>query len=41
MARISIKNPVFKKWLWFGGIYAGSVVGFAIVIGVLEFALPK
>jgi hypothetical protein len=40
MARIII-NPRLRRIGWFVGIYAASVVGFGIVVGVLELALPK
>jgi hypothetical protein len=38
---ITIKNPRTRRWLWFVGIYAGSVLAFGGVLGVLEWAVPK
>ncbi len=30
-----------RRWLWFVGLYAGSVAVFGAVIALLELCLPK
>jgi hypothetical protein len=40
MAHIII-SARWRRVGWFVGIYAASVAGFGIVVGVLELALPK
>jgi hypothetical protein len=39
--RITIKHPALRKWAWFAAIYAGSVVAFAMVAGVLAWVVPS
>jgi hypothetical protein len=38
--RITI-SPRARRWLWFAGIYAGSVAVFGVVTGVLAMLVPK
>jgi hypothetical protein len=40
MARITI-SPAWRRIAWFAAIYAGSILAFGAVLGVLELCLPK
>jgi hypothetical protein len=39
--RIIIKNPKLRRWLWFAGIYAGSILAFGAVTGALSLLVPS
>ncbi len=41
MAPIFTNRPRLKRWVWFAGIYAGSVIGFGAIVGALSMLLPK
>jgi hypothetical protein len=30
-----------RRWLWFVGLYAASILAFGAVLGLLELCLPK
>ncbi|HET9146451.1 MAG TPA: hypothetical protein VFN77_00240 [Acetobacteraceae bacterium] len=34
-------HPTLRRWLWFIGIYAASVIVFAIVAFGLQLLVPK
>jgi hypothetical protein len=39
--RITISHPRLRRWLWFVGLYAASILAFGAVLGLLELCLPK
>jgi hypothetical protein len=39
--RIIINNPKLRRWLWFIGIYAGSIAVFGAITGVLAMFVPS
>jgi hypothetical protein len=38
---LRISNPRLQKIAWFAVIYVASIVGFGVIVGILQLALPK